>query len=250
MKKLVVVLLLVTVIVQLFGIFGFGANIGTDLLNIPEFNEGFDFEMSGMEVGYSVKRGAISNPVSVGVQAYFDLPIIPIGFEIGANAAAQEYSWSAPNYLTSAFGNIPLELGIDAEDGEYNKSFIFGRLSADASAKYYFFKLPMVKLYVGGGAGLHFITPLVSQELFIQNLENEVLSSTDPTSSNPEIDIKELVLENTAFGGHFITGLRFKPWIFPLSVNLDYKHTFTPINDYEDATNIFGNIRASLNLYF
>lgn len=250
MKKNLIVIFLAIFTFQLFSIMGFGAHIGTDFIDIPELEESFTFDMSGMAVDYSVKRDAISNPISFGVQGYLDLPVFPIGFEFGASAAAQKYSWSAPNKLTTSLGEIPLDLGIGAENGEYKEDFIFGRLSADATAKYYFFKLPMLKLYVGGGAGLHFITPIISQELFIENLQNQTYDFNGSDPDEPEIDIEEIVRSNTSVGGHFVTGLRFKPWVIPLSINLDYKHTFTQVNDYEDDTNVFGNVKVSLNLYF
>ena len=95
---------------------------------------------------------------------------------------------------------------------------------------------------------MYFVTPLVSEELFKQELLNDI-DYTAPPASTEELDIKELVLENTSFGGHAVVGVKIKLPVVPISLNIDYKHHFIPQNDYKDEGNVFGAIKASLNLY-
>ncbi|MBN2788572.1 MAG: hypothetical protein JXR69_00120 [Candidatus Delongbacteria bacterium] len=251
MKKFLLVLMMLTTI-RAFGIFGFGVHAGVDNTSVDKYDRSFRFDIVGNEYSYSITRDEISNPFVFGGQVYLDIPLIPIGFEVGFEGAWASYKWTAPAVITDEVGtnNIPLEfIGYDVGTSGYSEEFSFGRFSTDFTAKWYVFGFPPVvkvfSFYVGGGAGFHFITPLVSEDLIIAELTK---NTSIPAST--EIDIEALVESNVSMGYHFVTGFRIKPPVLPVAINIDYKWTWTEENDYGDPTNNFGLIKGSLSMYF
>lgn len=251
MKKLFMALaLLVTMAGSNAMGFGIGGHFGYDLIDIGELNSEFKIPVGSNQYSYSVTRDGIKNPMCAGVQLYLDLPILPIGIEAGFSGAWAKYKWSAPDKLK--FGNETIAIsipGYTAADSMYSEEFSYGRATIDVTAKYYFLGLPpvvnIVNFYVGGGVGMYFITPLVSENVFIEELKKNV-----PTVGEPaKVDVEKLVKSNTVFGGHFVVGAQIKPPVIPLSINIDYKYNITPENDYKDETNKFSTIKASLNFY-
>ncbi|MCK4979033.1 MAG: hypothetical protein KAS62_01490 [Candidatus Delongbacteria bacterium] len=251
MKRFLLVIMMITTI-KAFGIFGFGIHAGVDNTSVDKYNKSFSFDIAGNEYSYSITRDEISNPFVFGGQVYLDIPLVPIGFEADFEASWAEYKWTAPAELTDEVGatNIPLSfIGYDAGTSGYSEDFSFGRFSTDFTAKWYIFGFPPVvkifSFYVGAGAGFHFITPLVSEDLIIAELTK---NTTIPTST--EIDIEELVKSNVSMGWHIVTGARIKFPVLPIAFNVDYKYTWTEENDYGDPTNNFGLIKGSASLYF
>ena len=255
MKKLVLTFLMLVLASSSFAFVGIGVHGGMDLFEIEKYENTFDI---APDFTYNIYREAIAQPYNFGGQVYLDLPIFPIGFEGGFDFAGQEYKWIADDHITytgsnTALGDIALDLpNIDSENGEYSESFYYVRMTADVTFKYYFLNLPPVvniaSFYVGGGAGMYFVTPLVSEQLFTDEL-NKAMDFTVPHTGSQELDIEELVLKNTSFGGHAVIGVKIKPPVIPISINIDYKHHFMPKNDYDDEGNVFGSIKASINLY-
>ena len=257
MKKLVITFMMLVLASTSFAFVGIGVHGGMDLFEIEEINKTFQFD-DGLGLGgyfeYEITREAISQPINFGGQVYLDLPVFPIGFEGGFDFAGQEYKWTAGNEIThESLPNIPIEIpNVDQEDGRYSETFFYVRMTADVTFKYYFLNLPPVvniaSFYVGGGMGMYFVTPLVSENLFTDELMGDI-DFSNPPSETDELDLEELVLNNTSFGGHAVIGVKIKPPVVPISINIDYKHHFMPKNDYEDEGNVFGSIKASLNLY-
>jgi len=251
MKKLLFAISILMLSINSFALVGISVHGGIDMISIDEFNG----EIANIKIGdkeYSLgnlMREEIKNPVAFGAQLYFDLPIVPIGIETGFSASYAKYKWTASNSLTGPDGPIDLDLpGINSSNGTYSEEFTFLRMSADATLKWYFLNLPPVinvaSFYIGGGAGMHFITPIVSEELFREELKNQNVTS------GLKVDAEELAKSQTVFGGHFVAGVRIKPPVIPIAINVDYKHTFTAENDYGDNTNKFGTLKAGLSLYF
>lgn len=254
MKKLLLVTLMITTI-KAFGIFGFGLHAGVDNTNVDKFSAPFNFDIAGSSYEYEITRDEISNPFVFGGQVYLDLPLFPIGFEAGFEAAWSTYKWVAPAMITGlgAAADVPLEfIGYDVGAAGYSEEFSFGRFSTDFTAKWYVFGFPPVvkifSFYVGGGTGFHFITPLVSEDLIITELKNSY--STSGLTADTELDIESLVESNIAIGYHIVTGFRIKPPVLPIAINVDYKWNWTEENDYGDPTNNFGLIKGSLSMYF
>ena len=251
MKRFLLVIMMITTI-KAFGIFGFGIHAGVDNTSVDKYDKSFSFDIVGNQYSYSITRDEISNPFVFGGQVYLDIPLVPIGFEADFEASWASYKWTAPAVLTDEVGttDIPLEfIGYDAGASGYSEEFSFGRFSTDITAKWYIFGFPPVvkifSFYVGAGAGFHFITPLVSEDLIIAELQKQ---TSIPTST--EVDIEELVKSNVSMGYHIVTGTRIKFPVLPLAFNIDYKWTWTDENDYGDPTNNFGMIKGSASIYF
>ena len=252
MKRFLLVIMMITTI-KAFGIFGFGVHAGVDNTSVDKFSAPFDFSIAGNAYSYEITRDEVSNPFVFGGQIYLDVPLAPIGFEANFEASWASYRWTAPDLITDESGagnHIPLEfIGYDAGASGYSEEFTFGRFSTDLTAKWYVFSFPPVvsifSFYVGGGAGFHFITPLVSKDLIIAELQKE---TSIPTST--EVDIEELVKSNVSIGYHIVTGARIKFPVLPLAFNIDYKWTWADENDYGDPTNNFGMIKGSASIYF
>jgi len=249
MKKLIIALAMLLAIANSYALVGFGGHFGYDLLDISAEESSFKIPVGSAEYSYSVKRDAITNPMCAGVQLYLDMPIIPIGFEAGFSGAWAKYKWSAPDKMTLGGNSISIAIpGYNAVGGNYSEEFNYVRMTADVTAKYYFLGLPpvvkIVDFYVGGGMGMYFITPLVSENVFVNELKKLPSGSTSGS-----VDVEELVKKNTVFGGHIVAGAKIKPPVIPLSINIDYKYNFTPENDYKDKTNKFSTVKASLNFY-
>ena len=250
MKKFLVLTMMIATI-KAFGIFGFGIHAGVDNTSVDAFTDSLHFNIANNPYSYHLTRSEISNPFVFGGQVYLDVPLVPIGFEADFEGSWASYKWTAPAYLTGlSTPNIDLDFtGYDAGASGYSEEFSFGRFSTDFTAKWYVFGFPPVvkifSFYVGGGAGFHFITPLVSENLIVAELQKQ---TSIPTST--EVDIEELVKSNVSIGYHIVTGARIKFPVLPIAFNVDYKWTWTEENDYGDTTNNFGMIKGSASIYF
>lgn len=243
MKKLIKV---VSFLVVLFctqnalALVGFGVHGGLEMFEEKKFDE--SFQIGGYN--YSLEREAISQPIHAGAQFQIDLPIIPIGIELDGGLSWAEYKWKAPTTINGNSFDIP---GVDSKDGFYSETFHYLHANADVTVKYYFISFPPVvntiSLYVGGGAGYHYVTPIVSKDLFIEELKDI------DVSNGAKIDVDDLVYNNSSFGGHFVVGAKIKPPVIPFSFNIDYRHNFIPENDYGDETSSLGQIKVGMNFY-
>ncbi|HAQ61740.1 TPA: hypothetical protein DCR49_07065 [Candidatus Delongbacteria bacterium] len=256
MKKITIAALF-AIIYQAYALFGIGGHIGVDNTSVDAKTvDAFSITMSGLDYSYSLERDEIKNPLAIGAQIYFDIPIVPIGFELGFEGAWATYSWKGSNHITGPSGDIPLEFtGYDYPAEEYDEQFDFAKIGVDVTAKWYVFSLPPVvktfKFYVGGGAGFYFITPIVSEKLIEKELEKKYPElSTPPAAGNPiTFDVDEYIEEVTVIGYHFVAGMQLKLPALPIAFNVDYKYVSTPENDYGDPTNDFSVIKGSLSFY-
>ncbi len=254
MKKIIFILIFLLLSLEASAMVGIGLHGGLDLISIGKVNKEFRVKIDGERYKYSVKRGAIEEPKGFGLQFYFDIPaFIDLGIEADVHASYEKYSWVAPNRAENLSGgdDIVVDIGEKAnEDGYYEEEYYFARVGADLTAKYYFLNIPPVvdiaSFYVGGGCGMHFVTPIVSEKFFIK----EIKKNFNQASGEVEMDIEELVEKNTVFGMHLVAGVRVKPPVIPLAVNLDYKYLFLPENDYGDDTDRFGQVKLGLSFYF
>ncbi|MBN1969986.1 MAG: outer membrane beta-barrel protein [Candidatus Delongbacteria bacterium] len=242
MKKILIIASVLMLAIESFAFIGFGVQGGMDLIKVDAFKKDFDI-LEG--VTYSLERDEISNPIEFGVHGQLDLPVIPIGIELGFSMAMADYKWKAP----ATINGLPLEIpGYDSKDGYYSEEFTYMRASIDATLKYYLIEFPpalnTLGVYLAGGVGINFITPLVSEEVFLQEM-----SDISEGATSAEIDLEELTKSSTVFGGSFGAGVRIKVPVAPISFNIDYRYVITPENDYKDETNKFSTIKGSLNFY-
>ncbi len=257
MKKIIIASVF-AMIWQAYAIFGVGGHIGVDNTSVDsETITAFSVNMAGVDYTYGLSREEIKNPLALGAQLYLDIPVVPIGFELGFEGAWATYSWKGDNVLTAPAGytDFPLQfVGYDYPAEAYDEEFDFAKIGVDITAKWYIFSLPpvvkTVKFYVGGGTGFYFITPVVSPELIKSELEKKYADYPGMTPGTEiAFDVDEYIEKVTVMGFHFVTGAQIKFPMIPLSFNVDYKYVSTPENDYGDETNKFSVIKGSINFY-
>ncbi|HQO08483.1 MAG TPA: hypothetical protein PLK90_00630 [Clostridiales bacterium] len=254
MKKIIIASIL-TLIYQAYALFGIGGHIGIDDTNVSgKTVDAYSITMSGYDYSYSLSRDGIKAPLTFGAQMYFDIPIIPIGFEADFEGVWASYSWKGANKLTGPGGNdIELRFtGYDYPVSEYKEEFDFVKLGVDVTGKWYIFSLPPVvntfKFYVGGGVGFYFITPIVTEKLIKTELEKNYADHL-PSNDQISFDVDEYIEKVSVFGYHAVAGVQLKIPALPVAFNVDYKYVSTPENDYGDATNEFSIIKGSLSFY-
>ena len=244
MKRSIFLFFLVFLYTKSFALIGFGLHGGVDLVEIDAISDDlFTVNVGGSNYSYSIRREAMDKPIALGGQFVLDLPVIPVGVELGVGAAYQKYLWSADTKINGSDGIEDLVISFP---GGNSREFTYLRMSGDISLKWYFLSLPPIvdifSLYAGGGCGLHLITPLVSKNLIIEELK-------DQDKENLKLDMESLTELETVFGGHLLAGFKINPPALPFNFGGDYKYTFTPENSYKDDTNNFGTVKFYFNFY-
>jgi len=212
-------------------IFGFGAHGGMDFYSVDPDSLTFQlgYDLQGRKAKASLVREEIDSPVLVGGRFYVDVvPIIDV--EISADVALRKYSFTFTREIAG---------GIETRDDETT----FGRVALYATVRKDMLALPpivhIVAAYVGAGIGLHFATPVLTPQLFIDEL----------ASADTQLDIDEFVKRGTKIGGHALVGVRVKPPMFPLVADAEAQYNVVPKGDYEEP-NAFPSVRVGLWLDF
>ena len=214
MRKYFILFLVVNVTSLYALIGGAGINIVQDQFTIEEKSVGFTTEIGTIN---PFSTSEITNPTGIGVFMY--LTIIPfIDFESGYNVSFATYDFDYS-------GNEKLPLAI-------------GKGTWYASAQYPFFSPPTMRFYVGVGAnGTDWAGPITT----------EVLS--DMESAGKGFDDEKALLEavsKSSSGYHFELGARFKPPLFPMSLNANARY----IMDKDFHSDIDGYLMVSLGVAF
>ena len=215
-------------------IFGFGIHAGKDLVSISG-SDGYgtqDFQAAAQRAGITnfnstfwnpitLRRHEVSNPWLLGGHFYIDaIPFIDL--EASVDVALQKYRVEYVSTLSSAANET--------------KDAYFGRASAYFTARRDIIKLPplvpIAALYLGGGLGYHYVSPVAGPDLIVN-----AYGSGDPSSKKP--DIASLVEREGSFGYHGLVGVRVKPPIVPLAFRVEGKYTVTRLETYERPGGIF-----------
>jgi hypothetical protein len=159
----------------------------------------------------------INNPVGVGGFIY--LTIIPfIDFEAGYNATYASYKFGYPGLVEQEFG--------------------IAKATWYTSAQYPFFSPPTMRFYIGvGGNGTDWLEPITYDTLETLDEEGKEFDDTDA--------ILEAISKSSS-GYHFELGARFKPPLFPMSLNANARY----IMDKDFHSDIDGYLMVSLGVAF
>ena len=214
MRKYFILFLAVNVTSLYALIGGAGMNIVQDQFTIDE--NSFDFSPVN-DVSAVVSTSEINNPGGVGGFMY--LTIIPfVDFEVGYNVTFGTYKYQY-------FGLDELELGI-AKGTWYT------------SVQYPFFSPPTMRFYMGAGAnGTNWIQP-VSPKI-LTDLEDNNFDFDNETEL-----LKALAKESSGY--HIELGARFKPPLFPMSLNANARY----IMDKDFHSDVDGYLMVSLGVAF
>ena len=224
-----------------YAIFGFGVHGGKDMISVNEgFFEDTQFNEAATALGISghddtlwkpitLTRKAVNDPWMFGAHLYIDaIPVLDI--EISADLAVQQYKvvYDAPG---TAFDE-----SVDAT---------FGRLSTYATVRRDLIKfpplLPIAAFYLGGGLGMHFVTPVAGPDFIV-----DLYGADDPTSRTPNVE--DSIEKEVSMGYHALIGFRVKPPLVPLAVRIEGKYTYTGQDEFERPDGFFSAyVGASLD---
>lgn len=227
MKKLFLSLLIAFVPSSIFGIGGFGLQLGQGAFRV---------DASSPETGSSLvtlMNGAFDGSFGVGGYVYIDLiPFVDIEFE--ANAHGNLYDIEFQN----AFGEMPpLEFAWASKNtySTIRKKVIGLSIPFLAGAQ----------LHAGGGFNTHKTVPVASVET-VTNLLGGDLLNADP--SNLKNNLKNFLEDDEnlvdAKGFHIQTGLQFK--LLMVDTFLIYRHTFA--DKVIPGSSSFGKLSVRLGL--
>ncbi|MGM0443253.1 MAG: hypothetical protein ACQEQV_03615 [Fibrobacterota bacterium] len=212
--------------------------------------------------------------INFGGKAFVDPPLLPFSIEASMNFGSWLYDGALhyidPDKLTNSLeeGNLPNPDSLYAAQpitvaalggAEYfglDKT-PYGKLQFDLTLKKEL-STPIVKPHFGVGASAHFETPVLSQEL-IDNALDQDMSSLDVdqlddlTSDKMMKKILDEITEGAKepkMGMHFLAGAKIKLPVIPLGFYADGKYMLVFNNDkYETETNgVLVNIGVMLGI--
>jgi hypothetical protein len=178
----------------------------------------------------SLLTGSASGLSGIGTKFWIDfLPFIDV--EATTNIQVGYYDMA---FIVDD-GNGPDTTQVDPEfDIPFAKSKPFyGRLSGDVAVLYPFFKIPLLKLYAGGGLSYIAATPVLNNTFARNALTHaDTTANFDPSSATPE-QIQEVLVdalkdEGLQMGlGFFVqAGAKVKPPIIPIALYANAKYGF------------------------
>ena len=212
-------------------VFGFGLHGGLDLYTVDSDSLTFElrYPVQGSRAKASLQRDEISSPLVLGGRFYVDvLPIVDV--EVSTDVAVREYAFTFTRETPGS-----REVRTD--------ELTFGRIGLYATVRKDAFSVPpvvhVVTAYIGGGLGLHFVSPVLCPQLFMDKLP----------SADTTLDIDEFVKKGAEVGAHALVGIRVRPPLIPLIVDAEAKYTRMPKGDYKQP-NAFSTVYVGLLLDF
>ena len=234
MKKIIVLLCILLFSSSAFALVGINFYGGLDMCKIDK-QEYFHFklnEASNDSVFLGLGQEAIENPFLLGTNVYIDIPLSKFSVVGTGEVSFKNYKMKYDN-----------DFFYPPNGQHLSKDLIYARVSALASLRYTFLKLPpvvkTVSIYAGAGVGVHFITPIFCEDLVKDNLD----------SCNDKLDEKEIVKKQSKFGYHLLAGAKIKPPLFPVGFVLEGRYIFLTDTKYKVPDN-FISIVAGIQFGF
>ena len=228
MKRILSMLLLVSVFIpftHIFGIGGFGLQVGQSIFSVAESMPPTPTEIDNV----SLTNGSFDGAYVLGGYLYVD--IIPfIDIEIDANIRGNTYDINFENSL----GPIdPISFAWASTDVYITlRKKVFG-LSVPFLAG--------AKLHAGGGFNTHKTTPLADIDMVTELLDGHLANgNTDALSDNLVSYLEDHAIDATGF--HIQTGLQLN--VLFLDTFLFYRHTFA--KDVAPGQDHFGSLNLRI----
>jgi len=197
-----------------------GFHLGIDRNGHETYEREFGSDLGDDEV-VTIFSHDIKDPILAGVHLFVDiLPFIDLEAGIESSFAKYKYEYQAA--------------GLALRDQEVT----YGRIALYGSGKFHFISLPMFRLYVGGGAGYHLITPLFGEELVREELES---------GGDYDLDLGDILSRRSHFGLHVLGGVRLQPVFLPFALSLEGRYFMLPENEFGDETNKFLSFTLGLD---
>ncbi len=192
--------------------FHFGVHGGKDFYSISSMDKGF--QLADLTEA-RVEREGFSNPWLAGVDLQWDLLM---GLKLEATAEAAYHSYNVVYTRNDPQPGDPFHKLVSEYDVKFARAGLVGSLKMNI------LPLPIVDLYFGGGAGIHWIAPLVSDKFLMGTLMDKAA----------ELDPSEDVKVESRLGGHLLVGASIHPPMFPLKFALEAKYNFLQSGEYEE----------------
>jgi len=230
MRKLFIILMIVSLPTSMFAIGGLGLQVGQGFVTVVATEDSRDL---GSGISAISTTTEFSNPYSLGLHLYVD--VIPfIDLEADINAIGQKYQFEFNN--STAIGPY--------DDFAWGSGSIY----LTVRKKLLGLGIPLLakaKLFYGGGYNQHSVTPLMTIDLMEDMLGGNLAEDLTNISKD---DILEFLKDNKidTNGFHVQTGLQFK--VLMLDSFLFYRHTFA--KDLVPETDHFGSINLRLGIGF
>ena len=182
MRKYFILFLAINVTSLYALIGGLGVNVVQDQFTIKAKAD--TYTSLGLDEEFTTSE--INNPVGIGGFLY--LTIFPfIDFEAGYNLTFAEYEYSL-----------------------VDESLAIGKGTWYTSAQYPFFSPPTIRAYIGAGMnGTDWVAPVTAEKL------TELALTGEDTDTDAILE----ALSESSSGYHIELGARFKPPLFPMSIN-------------------------------
>ena len=231
MKKSLVLLFILLFSNSAFALVGINFYGGLDMCKIDK-QEYFHFKLNeASNDSVFLGQDAIENPFLLGTNVYIDIPLSKFSIVGTGEVSFKNYKMKYENDFYQPNGQ------------HLSKDLIYARVSALASLRYTFLKLPpvvkIINVYAGAGVGVHFITPVFCENLVKDNLD----------SCNVELDEEEIVKKQSKFGYHLLVGAKIKPPLFPVGFVLEGRYILLTDTKYKVPDN-FISIVAGIQFGF
>ena len=209
MRKYFILFLAINVTSLYALIGGLGVNVVQDQFTINAKTD--TYTSLGLDQGFTTSE--INNPVGIGGFLY--LTIIPfIDFEAGYNLTFAEYEYSL-----------------------VDESLAIGKGTWYTSAQYPFFSPPTIRAYIGAGMnGTDWVAPVTAEKL------TELALTGEDTDTDAILE----ALSESSSGYHIELGARFKPPLFPMSINGNVRY----IMDKDFYNDVDGYLTLTVGLAF
>ena len=103
------ILLILVLSRSAYGLFGFGIHGGIELMDEAKTEKEFTIiDGSDTSYGYKITRDAITDPIHVGLQFQFDVPVLPLGIELDGGVSWADYKVTAPAKFIGTDINIDI----------------------------------------------------------------------------------------------------------------------------------------------
>jgi hypothetical protein len=196
-----------------YALFRLGVHGGKDLYSIEQ--ESTEFHLKGDNSLASLTREEIAEPILFGGDIYLDMiPFVDV--ELGLEAAIAKYNFT---YIVAA--------DTTSEDAA------FGRIALYATLKRNIIQFPpvihVVSVYIGGGTGLYLVSPVICKDLVIDELK----------TAGEELEVSQLIGKAVRAGAHAVVGIKLKPPVAPLALDLKAKYVMLGKGSYKEPEGFF-----------
>jgi hypothetical protein len=216
-------------------IIGFGAHIAPEFGTTVKKSDGFIMPSSSSDPDrIRLMTGSSSGMSGVGVKLWIDfLPLIDVEGTVNMQVGYYDMAFAVDTAFVGGPSYDTIQVDPDFSIPFAQAKPFYGRISGDVALLYPFFKIPLLKVYAGGGLSYIAATPVLSSSFAKAALTKADAGGSFDAETADADDIREVLVdalkdEGMATGvGFFLqAGAKIKPPIIPLAVYANGKYAF------------------------